>query len=573
MNFTEIFNGMVGKDFIVAFNDNFRKADTTFLSILATMLYKVKSTDIKEFKVIDGVVSYTLEDAPEEGEEDTRSWTPVDITRWGNINGSLEDQLDLKEALDSKAALDTVVEMNNILSTLRNEFNILRDNYESTEVVVDTNKNDIADLKEVNKTKVNSANIKGIRVSDAEFQWTLDGITWYAMQRTTSIAWGNLTGDINSQDDLMALFRDINTNVSALGDTVTNLSNLISTKSAEIDTISDKVDLLEDQLTADEEENTTKFNTINGKLSDLEDADVGLNNKIDAHTADEENPHRVTKNQVGLGNVDNTADMDKPVSNPQMTYIDEQIAASVPDISGLVKKSGDVSSLFVGTEEIYDNIDSQSKQNTLAFILYNDWRSSIINSISVASTTPLGVNDIFLTNKSNGKYNDKTYKGTFDSSGNATISNIPEGKYAFSMFTTSGDGTQYTTTSKYVTVDISADMSSVNIPNLVLANEYEYIDSLVLWVQSGITIQSVTTADGTRSISRTNTIGEVPKTGYEYYILTDNTQSSDPDYVNGVLLGDYVITYTDLNGDPQTMNVTVDKTKIFTPIIIEGGNE
>ena len=42
MNFTEIFNGMVGKDFIVAFNDNFRKADATFLSILATMLYKVK---------------------------------------------------------------------------------------------------------------------------------------------------------------------------------------------------------------------------------------------------------------------------------------------------------------------------------------------------------------------------------------------------------------------------------------------------------------------------------------------------------------------------------------------------
>ena len=33
------------------------------------------------------------------------------------------------------------------------------------------------------------------------------------------------------------------------------------------------------------------------------------------HTADKNNPHNVTKEQVGLGNVDNTADIDKPVSN------------------------------------------------------------------------------------------------------------------------------------------------------------------------------------------------------------------------------------------------------------------
>lgn len=34
-----------------------------------------------------------------------------------------------------------------------------------------------------------------------------------------------------------------------------------------------------------------------------------------SHTADKNNPHNVTKEQVGLGNVDNTADIDKPVSN------------------------------------------------------------------------------------------------------------------------------------------------------------------------------------------------------------------------------------------------------------------
>ena len=41
----------------------------------------------------------------------------------------------------------------------------------------------------------------------------------------------------------------------------------------------------------------------------------GVQNKLDNHIANKNNPHEVTKEQVGLGNVDNTADVDKPVSN------------------------------------------------------------------------------------------------------------------------------------------------------------------------------------------------------------------------------------------------------------------
>ena len=133
MNFTRIFNGMVGRDFIAAFNDNFNITNDTFLSILATLIYKVKSTDIKEFKVIDNVVSYTLDPEPQEGEEDTRIWTPVDITQWGNILGNIEDQTDLWNILQDKAAVETVETINNLLSTLRNEFDTLKDNVEEAE--------------------------------------------------------------------------------------------------------------------------------------------------------------------------------------------------------------------------------------------------------------------------------------------------------------------------------------------------------------------------------------------------------------------------------------------------------
>lgn len=44
-----------------------------------------------------------------------------------------------------------------------------------------------------------------------------------------------------------------------------------------------------------------------------------------AHTSSTSNPHSVTKSQVGLGNVDNTADLSKPVSTAQQTAIDAAV--------------------------------------------------------------------------------------------------------------------------------------------------------------------------------------------------------------------------------------------------------
>jgi hypothetical protein len=51
------------------------------------------------------------------------------------------------------------------------------------------------------------------------------------------------------------------------------------------------------------------WDEITGKPRGLD----GIADALDAHTGDTNNPHAVTKSQVGLGNVDNTADIDKPV--------------------------------------------------------------------------------------------------------------------------------------------------------------------------------------------------------------------------------------------------------------------
>lgn len=46
---------------------------------------------------------------------------------------------------------------------------------------------------------------------------------------------------------------------------------------------------------------------------------------LTAHTSNKNNPHEVTKTQVGLGNVDNTSDANKPVSTAQQTALDGKV--------------------------------------------------------------------------------------------------------------------------------------------------------------------------------------------------------------------------------------------------------
>lgn len=49
------------------------------------------------------------------------------------------------------------------------------------------------------------------------------------------------------------------------------------------------------------------------------------NDALKAHADRKDNPHDVSKSQVGLGNVDNTSDMDKPVSTAMQTALDKKV--------------------------------------------------------------------------------------------------------------------------------------------------------------------------------------------------------------------------------------------------------
>ncbi|MCU7378121.1 hypothetical protein OBO34_07110 [Clostridiales Family XIII bacterium ASD5510] len=66
----------------------------------------------------------------------------------------------------------------------------------------------------------------------------------------------------------------------------------------------------------------TMFDDVSGEIieviDDYEDTQLRA---LDAHINDKSNPHLVSKTDVGLGNVDNTSDVDKPVSTDQQAAL------------------------------------------------------------------------------------------------------------------------------------------------------------------------------------------------------------------------------------------------------------
>lgn len=96
---------------------------------------------------------------------------------------------------------------------------------------------------------------------------------------------------------------------------------------------------------------TNRTNAINALRTELKTyvddliADTGsdvtaLETKVNNHIANKSNPHTVTKTQVGLGNVNNTSDADKPVSTAQASAIADAKAAGTAAQTSISNHAG-----------------------------------------------------------------------------------------------------------------------------------------------------------------------------------------------------------------------------------------
>ena len=130
----------------------------------------------------------------------------------------------------------------------------------------------------------------------------------------------------NTEEGSYARGTDVDVNIPAATKTA-----------AGVMTASDKTNL-DNTVQGLANEITNRTNAINALRTELKTyvddliADTGsdvtaLETKVNNHIANKSNPHTVTKTQVGLGNVNNTSDADKPVSTAQATAIADAKAA------------------------------------------------------------------------------------------------------------------------------------------------------------------------------------------------------------------------------------------------------
>lgn len=93
------------------------------------------------------------------------------------------------------------------------------------------------------------------------------------------------------------------------------------------------------------------------KFDELTKSINGAQGSSDAHASRTDNPHSVTKSQVGLGNVDNTSDVNKPISTATQTALDGKISADSKGLVPLDKIPSHASThLAGGSDAIYSTV-------------------------------------------------------------------------------------------------------------------------------------------------------------------------------------------------------------------------
>ena len=107
------------------------------------------------------------------------------------------------------------------------------------------------------------------------------------------------------------------------------------------------------------------------QLAGLDDEEPS---QIETHIADKSNPHQVTKVQVGLGNVDNTSDANKPVSTAQATAIADAKKAGTDAQSNLTAhiNNGAGTSSKAGHLKITDSYATSSSDTAASTKALND---------------------------------------------------------------------------------------------------------------------------------------------------------------------------------------------------------
>lgn len=77
-----------------------------------------------------------------------------------------------------------------------------------------------------------------------------------------------------------------------------------------------------------------RVDNLESNYDDFTEFQNNISSNLNSHISNKSNPHGVTKSQVGLGNVNNTSDTDKPVSTAQQAALDTKLNKSQTNNTG-----------------------------------------------------------------------------------------------------------------------------------------------------------------------------------------------------------------------------------------------
>ena len=121
---------------------------------------------------------------------------------------------------------------------------------------------------------------------------------------------------------------------------------------------------------------------LDAEIKRAKEAEATITSNLNNHISDYKNPHKVTKAQVGLSDVDNTSDADKPVSNATQTELDKkanqtqvnQLQQTITNLQSTIQQlQRQVTNMSTTIESVQNNITNmQTTINTLPTVDSND---------------------------------------------------------------------------------------------------------------------------------------------------------------------------------------------------------
>lgn len=178
----------------------------------------------------------------------------------------------------------------------------------------------------------------------------------------------------------------INTNTTAIEAEVTRAQGAERTLTHKIDGNTTQISANQTAIASEVTRATSAEQALNGKITDntnaievnkasiasektrAEGAESTIQNALTAHIDNISNPHEVTKAQVGLANVDDTSDLNKPVSTAQAEAISTAVAAETSAresaIEQVSNKINDIEELIPATASSTNKMADQAFVNS-----------------------------------------------------------------------------------------------------------------------------------------------------------------------------------------------------------------